>query len=392
MAGPEGLTAVGVGFPWNKTYCLGLQPKSWHINNWLSAVQQKSYIAHLDYFVPNARITLSDILSNGGLSERDFAKISEKLLGKTIPKQNLITALKPFESMSSMFRGDRRTEAGIFVDMLTEMFATRIAQPSEISHIIYARGNSICMGDPWALHSDEECVNVPYFLQQKMEMANAIVFNVEQECTGSFTAIQIAKLLVEHGGANKVLIVSSNYFELTQKRLMGGSIFVGDGQGLMLISGGSGLFEIIDGVGKTDGRIDSVNSFLDPKNQQRVIDVGTSLIQELLRKHGLSFNDVRVLVPLNTTEFVWRHYAKQLGISFTKVFFENMKKGKGGHLGDVDLIRNLKDLSSEQEFPNSYLVAYGVATGTSWNALLLKTCPPTTETTASHREETASAV
>ena len=355
-------------------------------------MQQKSYIAHLDYFVPNARITLSDILSNGGLSERDFAKISEKLLGKTIPKQNLLTALKPFESMSSMFRGDRRTEAGIFVDMLTQMFATRIARPSEISHIIYARGNSICMGDPWALHSDEECINVPYFLQQKMEMANAIVFNVEQECTGSFTAIQIAKLLVEHGGANKVLIVSSNYFELTQKRLMGGSIFVGDGQGLMLISGGSGLFEIIDGVGKTDGRIDSVNSFLDPKNQQRVIDVGTSLIQELLRTHGLSFNDVRVLVPLNTTEFVWRHYAKQLGISFTKVFFENMKKGKGGHLGDVDLIRNLKDLSSEQEFPNSYLVAYGVATGTSWNALLLKTCPPTAETTASHREETASAV
>ena len=336
----------------------------------------KSYIAHLDYFVPEARITISDILSNGGLSERDFAQLSQKLIGKTIPRQDLITTLKPFESMSSMFRGDRRTEAGIFVDMLNQLFATRIATPSEISHIIYARGNSVCMGDPWALHSDEECINVPYFLQQKMEMANAIVFNVEQECTGSFTAINIARLLVEHGGAGKVLILSSNYFELTQKRLMGGSIFVGDGQGLMLISGGSGLFEIIDGIGKTDGRIDSVNSFLDPKNQQKVIDEGTSLIQELLRKNSLTFDDVQFLVPLNTTEFVWRHYAKQLGISFSKVFFENMKKGKGGHLGDVDVIRNLKDLSSAQEFSNSYLVAYGVATGTSWNALLLKTCRP----------------
>jgi hypothetical protein len=335
----------------------------------------KSYIAHLDYFVPQSRMNLPDILSDEGLSERDLAKISEKLLGKVVPKQDLIAALEPLESMTSMSRGDRRNEAGIFEDMLTEMFATRIARPSEISHIIYARGNSVCAGAPWALHSDEECINVPYYLQQKMDMANAIVFNVEQECTGSFTAVTIAKLLVEHGGAGKVLILSSNYFEPTEKRLMGGSVFIGDGQGLMLISGGSGLFEIIDDAGKTDGRIDSVNSFLEPENQQKVIDVGSSLVQELLRKHGLSFDDVAVLVPLNTTTFVWRPYTKQLGISMKKVFTENMR-GKGGHLGDVDLIRNLKDISSKQEFPNSYLVAYGVATGTSWTALLLKTCPP----------------
>jgi 3-oxoacyl-[acyl-carrier-protein] synthase III len=223
-----------------------------------------------------------------------------------------------------------------------------------------------------------------------MEMANAIVFNVEQECTGSFTAVNIAKLLVEHGGAGKILILSSNYFECTQKRLMGGSIFVGDGQGLMLISNEPGPLEIIDGVGKTDGTIDSINSFMDPKNQQRIVEVGAALIHELLQKHSLSFDDVPFLVPLNTTPVVWQTYAKRLGISVRKVFFENM--GKGGHLGDVDLIRNLKDISSKQDFPNGYLVVYGVATGTSWNALLLKTCPLAAETSGRCREEIASAV
>jgi 3-oxoacyl-[acyl-carrier-protein] synthase III len=345
----------------------------------------KSYIEHLDYFVPKERITLSDILSDGGLSERDLAQISQKLRGAVFTKQKLID---DWERLSSMFAGDRKTEAGIFVDMLTRMFASETARPAEISYIIYAHGNSVSVGDPWSLHSDEECVNVPYFLQQKMEMSNAIVFNVEQECTGSFTAINLAKLLVEHGGAGKVLILSSNYFERTQKRLMGGSVFVGDGQGLMLISGASGPLEIIDLVGKTDGTIDSINSFMDPKNQQRIVDVGSSLIHQLLRKHGLSFDDVPFLVPLNTTPFVWQSYAKQLGISMKKLFFENM--GKGGHLGDVDLIRNLRDISSKQEFPNGYLVVYGVATGTSWNALLLKTCPLGTETVGRRREETAS--
>jgi hypothetical protein len=171
---------------------------------------------------------------------------------------------------------------------------------------------------------------------------------------------------------------------------MGGSVFVGDGQGLMLISGGPGPLEIIDGLGKTDGRIDSINSFMDSKNQQMIVEVGASLIHELLRKHGLSFDDVPFLVPLNTTPFVWQYYAKRLGISVKKVFFENM--GKGGHLGDVDLIRNLSDISSKQEFPNGYLVVYGVATGTSWNALLLKTWPLAAKTASHRREETAAVV
>jgi 3-oxoacyl-[acyl-carrier-protein] synthase III len=347
----------------------------------------KSYIAHLDYSVPKAKITLSDILLDGELSERDLAQISQKLRGAIFTRQKLID---DWERLSGMFAGDRETEADIFVDMLTKLFTSGTALPSEVSYIIYAHGNSVSVGDPWSLYSDEECINVPYFLQRKMGMVNAIVFNVEQECTGSFTAITIAKLLVEHGGAVKVLILSSNYFERTQRRLMGGSVFVGDGQGLMLISGGPGPLEIVDGVGKTDGRIDSINSFMDPKNQQMIVDVGSSLIRELLRKHDLSFDDVPFVVPLNTTPFVWQYYAKRLGISLKKVFFENM--GKGGHLGDVDLIRNLSDISSKQEFPDGYLVVYGVATGTSWNALLLKTCPLGTVASGRRQEETASAV
>ena len=332
-----------------------------------------SSIAYLDYFVPEARITTSDILSAAELDERDLARISQKVLGQAFSKDKLIATLRSMSGMAgdNMFMGDRRTEANIFVDMLTRMFASGIADPPAISYIIYTHGNSVAVGDPWSLHSEEECVNVPYFIQQEMEMENAIVFNVEQECTGSFTAINIAKLLVEHGGAEKVLILSSNYFEPTPKRMMGGTVFIGDGQGLMLISGGSGPFEIVHSVGRTDGRIDSVNSFFEPDNQQRVVEVGSSLIHDLLRKHNLTFDDISALVPLNTTRFIWPHYARQLGISLKKVFLDNM--GNGGHLGDVDLIRNLKDIHVNQQFPDSYLVVYGVATGTSWNALLLKT-------------------
>jgi len=39
--------------------------------------------------------------------------------------------------------------------------------------------------------------------------------------------------------ADKVPILSSNYFERNQERLRG-AVFIGDGQGLMLISGGPG--------------------------------------------------------------------------------------------------------------------------------------------------------
>jgi hypothetical protein len=324
-------------------------------------------IEYMDFHAPARTITIRDVLGGCSLTEKELEKISLRLLGKIESKGLLI---EYFGSMSSMFFGDRRREGEVYESMLERMFKSGIVRPEEISHVIYTHGDSISLGDPWSLDPDDECVNIPYFLQQRTGMNGAVVFNVEQECTGSFTALNIATLLVQQGEAKNILILSSNFFGMTPKRLMGGAVFIGDGQGLMLIGRGPGIFQIRDSVGFTDGRINSVNSFLDPDKQQRVVDVGAKIMQDLLHRNRLSVEDVSFVVPLNTSQFPWVKYTRSLGIPIKKVFLDNM--GKGGHIGDVDLVRNLRDLGAKRDDHGGYVVAYGVSTGTSWNALLLR--------------------
>jgi hypothetical protein len=326
-----------------------------------------TYIEYLDLHVPAKTIAISDVLGNEHLTEEQLEKISLRLLGTIEPKATLINHLEP---MSTMFFGDRRQEGEVYESMVERMFASGVVHREEVSHVIYTRGDSIAVGDPWSIHSDKECVNVPYFVQQRTRMQIAVVFNVEQECTGSFTAMNISTALLQQGQATNVLILSSNFFGMSHKRLMGGSIFVGDGQGLILVGKDRGPFQLVDATGYTDGAINSVNSFLDFSNQQRVIDIGVYVIRELLERNRLRVDEISLVVPLNTSQFPWIKYTKALGIPMHKVFVDNI--GKGGHMGDVDLVRNLRDVSANRKGAEGYVVAYGVSTGTSWNALLLR--------------------
>ena len=324
---------------------------------------------------PEKTISGPEILSQDELTSEEMEKLSHRLTGRDFSKNYLINALG---AMPRMFLGDRKEECRIFSVMLSKMFQSGIAQPTQISHIIYTRGDSISVGDPWSLDKNSECRNVPYYLQHTMKMFNAVVFNIEQECTGSFTALGISKMLIESGRGENILILSSNYFEPTHKRLMGGSIFIGDGQGLCLISKDLGFMEIVDESGRADGSINTVNSFLDTESQKRVIEIGVDVIKNLLERNSLSIDDISTIVPLNTSLFSWRSYSKLLNITLKKVFLENF--GLGGHLGDVDLIRNLESLSLRQTNRFEYFLAYGVSTGTSWSAILLQSHPdPSTE-------------
>jgi hypothetical protein len=341
----------------------------------------KASIAYVDFAPPKGNLSLSEILSDPSMGGSDILRLSRRMLGGDYAREYLIETLGP---MANMYQGDRKAEGGIFAEMLSLMFASGAATPSGISHIIYTRGDSVAEGDPWALHTGQRCVNVPYYLQSAMEMSNAVVFNIEQECTGTFTALTLAKLLIESGKGGMVLIIAANYFEPNHKRLMGGSIFVGDGQGLLLVSRDRGFLEIVDDAGRTDGSINSVNSFLDPANQKKAVDVGVDLIRGLLAKNALSVGDISLLIPLNTSKFPWRQYTKLLELPMDRVFLENI--GVGGHLGDVDLIRNLATLCGRPALPGSYSVAYGVSTGTSWSALLLRASPEGNESSATGKE------
>ena len=265
---------------------------------------------------------------------------------------------------------DRAREAEHFSILLDGYFASVQTPRSDIGYVIYTRGGSVASGDPWS-KKDLPCVNVPYFLHSKYGLS-AEIFNIEQECSGTMMAIKIGAALLAEGRAKKLLLLSSNYFENLDKRLMADMILVSDGLALMEIAAeGEGL-RIIDHTALTDGGISRVMDFNSDANFKKMIDSGCSIIQELISRNGISLADVALIIPQNISEATWHFYCHQLRISPSKVFLENC--GGVGHLGDVDIIRNITDARRKNRLKRGdYAIIYGVGTGSSWNALLVQT-------------------
>lgn len=320
----------------------------------------KTTITYSDIYIPKTCSSIDEYVKNLDVSH----------LHDDITQEDIANMLKYSMGIEKVYLEDRTKEADIFSDLLERYFSQGETKPDEIDFIVYTRGDSVAVGDPWSL-SEGEVINVPYFLQHRFKIKNAQIFNIEQECSGTLMALRLAFSLVNDGSSQKILILSRNFFETPEKRLMGGMIVVSDGLGIMEIAGGEAGMALLDYAGKTDGSIARVLDLAKAENSAMVVQTGASLMKSLVEKHSLTMRDVSLIIPQNISRNIWTFYSQTLDFPKERVFLENIKDG--GHMGDVDMIRNIdtirrKDLLAE----NQYALAYGLGTGTSWNAFLLQ--------------------
>jgi 3-oxoacyl-[acyl-carrier-protein] synthase III len=293
----------------------------------------------------------------------------EGALGDRSAKEIVFT-LKEGLGISSVYITDRANEISLFNDLLERYFLTKNINPSEIAYIIYSRGDSISKGDPWSL-VDETCINVPYHLLETFQMNQAQVFNIEQECTSTFISLKIADSLLKSDGVEKILILSRNFFSENQKRLMGGSIVVSDGAGIIEVSKDAPGLEILDFMSHTSGKINMVRGLTSAQNMEEVFSNGVQLINDILTRNSIQIRDLAWIVPQNLSKASWNLYSRMLQFPKEKVFLHNLSDG--GHIGDVDIVRNISDLTAKHFTRQGDLIlVYGIGTGTSWNVLLLK--------------------
>lgn len=285
-------------------------------------------------------------------------------------RADILNVLKNGMGVNNVYLGDRSSEHISFSHLLEKYFETTPAFPEDIAYIIYTRGNSVAVGDPWSL-TENHCINVPYFLQEKYGMVNAQIFNVEQECSSSLIALKIAKSLLVDEHDSRILLLSSNFFENADKRIMGGSIVVSDGVAIMEVSHSDKGIEIVDFMSVSSGKISMVKELAHPKNVMDVFTTGADLIRTLVKRNGLSLDDISCIIPQNLSRYSWNLYSKIIPYPLNRVFLDNISEG--GHMGDVDIIRNIAGVIKKGMLKrNDYAIVYGLGTGTSWNALLLK--------------------
>lgn len=321
----------------------------------------KQVVGYTDFYIPDNFLPIEEFIDT--LDDSFF-------VDNGIKKNDLVNIYKHSYGIKGIYTEDRKNEADIFADMLARYFEQTHTIPEDIDFIIYTRGNSVAMGEIWSM-ADETCINVPYHLQRKFRMKNVQVFNVEQECSTSLMSTKLALCLMGDGAARKIILLSRNFFEDSEFRLMGGTSLVSDGLGMMEIASGDSGLAILDFVGTTDGSISRVRDFSSGINQSKVVQVGSNLIQSLVQKNNLTMKDIARIIPQNISKNVWTFYCQLLDFPKDKVFLDNV--GDGAHMGDVDIIRNITDVLKKQMLAQHELaIAYAIGTGTSWNAILLQ--------------------
>lgn len=324
-------------------------------------------ILYSDYYLPN-----------NWISARDAILASRNL---DIPKgydtaEDFCEDFQDRNKLEKIFVEYQRTPIDIFEQLLQRMFEITEITPDQIGFIFYTNPLDLITNDN---------VSIPYYLINKFKMENASVLTLDQKCATSLMTLGVAHTLLSKKKEKYALILTSCFMKEMENRYIQFTI-CGDGAGVFLVKDDtkSEGFEIVDFESISDGfysfhlqqTINSENEFLDPGADDRIhfIEKGMSVINKLLIANDVSPSQVKLIIPQSVSHYVYFIYSKILNYPFENIFTSNISNG--GHLGDVDTVRNITDVLENYTFmTGDYVVLYAVGSdGTDMNytALLLQ--------------------
>ena len=309
------------------------------------------------YRFPDQQLSVSEYVK---LLSDDFLKeVSASYGADSLSRSDLKDILSMVTQAEKIFVEDIKNEARYMELLVEDYLTTKKIDPKEISYVIYTKGSLV-----------NRCgCNIPYYIQNKFGFTNATVFSLEQECSASLLAVQMLTILLQQKGEGKGIILTSNFFPTPESRLMG-LFVVSDAMGLIEVSCEEHGLEAICFNSTSNGSITNAMDFTN--KAEEVVQIGSGLIQQTLKKEGMNADDIDLIIPQNTNQSGWNAYFDILGINEDKLFNDNF--GTLGHWGDVDFARNITDIRKSGSFGglDSVFLAYALGTGTSFNVLLLK--------------------
>lgn len=253
-----------------------------------------------------------------------------------------------------------------YEEMLKRMFEKTDIKPNEISYFIAVDLYSNASND----------ISICSYLQKKYKIENATMFSLHQGCGSTLISMGLARKLLDNN--NKYMLIISSCFAPSFEGRFIGTTVVGDALGLMVISHQDSKFEIVDSISVSDGQIsfDAYNGIEFKPDVVSVVVKGVGVIKQLISRNGLTMEDIQHVIPqsINYQKYSGL-YAKMLGIKSEQMFLDNI--AKGGHLGDVDIMRNFHDyFGSNALLKDKYYLLYGIGgpqgKDKSYNAVLVR--------------------
>lgn len=190
-------------------------------------------------------------------------------------------------------------------------------------------------------------ISLPYYFISKFGMKNAGMIALNQGCSGTPQAMELARYMIGANPKLKIMLVSLCLVENEWERYEWPTV-MGDGAAMMVM-GNNGFLKILDCLHLSDGSmsLERYKKLCEPVQanilewELDVMKKAKAKIRDILAKNNMTKDDMALFITQNVHYLLLRMQAKNINIKMDKIFSDNMYNG--GHLGDVDSIRNLKD-------------------------------------------------
>lgn len=298
-------------------------------------------VGYIDYYIPQCKMSIKEFIYQCDSITKNKENIDSII--KELEIENGLKAVSMEEDFNILHR---------LKDMVQKYLDETKVDPENIRYILFT--------DLYNFQT-EDGIYVPYYIQKEFQFNQSTVLLIGQQCASSLWSIgSIASMLA---GKEVALILSTCKVKHLQKRYMGFTV-VGDGAGIIEMKAKDYSYEICDYNFKSCSfdENDIVRSRIS------IVKKGVEVIQQLTSKNGLRWDDIELFVPQNLNKKVYTSlYARLLRFPKEKMFLDNI--GVGGHVGDVDVIVNLKDvIDSKKIHVGNKMILYGIGSfGNNYN-------------------------
>lgn len=300
-----------------------------------------TYIKYIDYYLPENFITVDDVFSSldNGIFERQ--NISKDTFCSKLKKETKLNKISIFKKEDDL--------ASIIFSMIEKLLKETKINPQEIDYLVC--GNEVLLK-----HNNTSII---HYIQKAFNFNKSTIVPLLQPCAASLFAMGLSRSLLNREKKN-MLILSACKWESAEDRFIDFTVR-GDGIGLLLVGSDTGFLRIADWNSCNLGN-PSYNKIENKAQSQDfrsdMINRGVSFFNETLSKFKLEKDDIGKVIPPNVRHDVYfdvySHYLKM----DPKVFYlDNVPNG--GHICDIDIIRNLKDyINSKKKTKNQNIVLY----------------------------------
>jgi 3-oxoacyl-[acyl-carrier-protein] synthase-3 len=311
-----------------------------------------SHISYLDYHKPCYKLSVNEVLEKVDDTEKN---------------KNYILKYSNLDEITIELRYN---QFEMYDEMMEKYFESHSAD--EIRYLIFT-------GKDYFTNSG---MSVPYYLVGKYRLKNAGIIALNQGCSGTPQGIELADHIIKADPQKKVMIVSLSKIGSIEERYEWPSVN-GDAAGIMVL-GSEGFLRILDCYSWSDGAVSlerCTNRAKEPemdlmKRENLLMLNVKKMILGLLERNNLGVNDIHKFVPQSIHYLLYRMYAKSINVKLDRFFLDNIPSG--GHLGDVDSTRNLKDafLKYNKTEGSKYLLFTlgDLGDNFSYNAVLMESC------------------